>query len=275
MKTLYVSDLDGTLLRSDETTSDFTNKTINELVSRGMLFSYATARSYVTSRRVTKGIDAKIPLIVYNGAFVIDNASGKLLLSNFFGDNVKSLLDDLVENNIYPIVYSFFDGIERFSYVYDKCTKGMKDFIITRKGDQRDNPVNAVSDLYCGDIFYITCIDDEYQLAPFYEKYRNQYHCVFQRDIYSNEQWLEFMPQAASKSNAINQLKDHLRCDRIVVFGDGKNDIDMFSLADECYAVENAVDELKSIATAVIPQNNDDGVAKWLLENYNPTLSEN
>lgn len=274
MKTLYVSDLDGTLLRSDETTSDFTNKTINELVSRGMLFSYATARSYVTSRKVTKGIDAKIPLIVYNGAFVIDNASGKLLLSNFFGDNVKSLLDDLVENNIYPIVYSFFDGIERFSYVYDKCTKGMKDFIITRKGDQRDNPVNAVSDLYCGDIFYITCIDDEYQLAPFYEKYRNQYHCVFQRDIYSNEQWLEFMPQAASKSNAINQLKDHLRCDRIVVFGDGKNDIDMFSLADECYAVENAVDELKSIATAVIPQNNDDGVAKWLLENYNPALSK-
>ena len=64
MKTLYVSDLDGTLLRSDETTSDFTNKTINELISRGMLFSYATARSYVTSRQVTKGIDARIPLIV-------------------------------------------------------------------------------------------------------------------------------------------------------------------------------------------------------------------
>lgn len=275
MKTLYVSDLDGTLLRSDETTSDFTNKTINELVSRGMLFSYATARSHVTSRKATKGIDAKIPLIVYNGAFVIDNASGKLLLSNFFGDDVKSLLDDLVENNIYPIVYSFLDGIERFSYICDKCAKGTRDFIITRKGDQRDNPVDAVSELYSGDIFYISCIDDESKLAPFYENYKNQYHCVFQRDIYSNEQWLEFMPQAASKSNAIKQLKDHLRYDRLIVFGDGKNDIDMFSIADECYAVENAVDELKSIATAVIPQNNEDGVAKWLLENYNPTLSEN
>ena len=274
MKTLYVSDLDGTLLRSDETTSDFTNKTINELVSRGMLFSYATARSYVTSRQVTNGIDARIPLIVYNGAFVIDNTSGKLLLSNFFGDDVKSLLDDLVENNIYPIVYSFLDEAERFSYIYDNCTEGMRDFIRTRKGDQRDNPVNAVSDLYCGDIFYITCIDDEDKLAAFYEKYKNQYHCVFQRDIYSNEQWLEFMPQAASKSNAIKQLKDHLRCDRLIVFGDGKNDIDMFNLSDECYAVENAVDELKSIATAVIHQNNDDGVAKWLLENYNTVLSK-
>jgi len=32
MKTLYVSDLDGTLLHSDETLSPFTIQTINELV---------------------------------------------------------------------------------------------------------------------------------------------------------------------------------------------------------------------------------------------------
>lgn len=274
MKTLYISDLDGTLLRSNETISDFTNVTINELVARGMLFSYATARSYVTSKKVTKGIEAKIPLIVYNGAFVIDNATEEILLSNFFGDDIKSLLDDLLEYNIYPIVYSFLDGVEKFSYVYDKCNKGSRDFISTRKGDRRDNPVNSVSELYCGDIFYITCIGDEKILSSFYEKYRNQYHCIFQRDIYSDEQWLEFMPQTASKANAIKQLKDYLHCDRVVVFGDGKNDIDVFSVADECYAVENAVEDLKSIATAVISQNNDDGVAKWLLENYNPTLRE-
>ena len=38
MKTLYVSDLDGTLLRRDKTVSDFTVKTINELTAQGMLF---------------------------------------------------------------------------------------------------------------------------------------------------------------------------------------------------------------------------------------------
>lgn len=32
MKTLYVSDLDGTLLRSDETLSPFTCRTIHDLV---------------------------------------------------------------------------------------------------------------------------------------------------------------------------------------------------------------------------------------------------
>jgi hydroxymethylpyrimidine pyrophosphatase-like HAD family hydrolase len=74
------------------------------------------------------------------------------------------------------------------------------------------------------------------------------------------------MPLAASKSNAIRQLKAMLGCDRLVVFGDGKNDIDMFQLADESYAVENAAPELKAIATGVIGSNNDDSVAHWLLE---------
>lgn len=38
-KTLYVSDLDGTLLRSNETTSEYTNSVINILTERGMIFT--------------------------------------------------------------------------------------------------------------------------------------------------------------------------------------------------------------------------------------------
>ena len=44
-KTLYVSDLDGTLLRPDATVSAFTAETLRALTAEGMLFSYATARS--------------------------------------------------------------------------------------------------------------------------------------------------------------------------------------------------------------------------------------
>ena len=53
----------------------------------------------------------------------------------------------------------------------------------------------------------------------------------------------------------------------MVVFGDGKNDMDMFEMADECYAVENAAEELKAIATGVIGKNDEDAVARWLLKN--------
>ena len=56
--------------------------------------------------------------------------------------------------------------------------------------------------------------------------------CVFQEDIYTKHQWLEIMPKAASKARAVLQLKEHLGCDRLVVFGDQKNDIDMSSCYD-------------------------------------------
>lgn len=268
MKTLYVSDLDGTLLRSDEITSKYTNRVINSLTDKGMIFSYATARSFITAQKVTKGLTAKIPLIVYNGAFVIDNISEKILIENFFDNDVDNLLEDLFHNEVYPIVYAFIHDAEKFSFVPELCTQGMNFFINSRKGDIRTNAVETVNDLRSGKIFYITCIDEPKKLEPLYKKYQNDFHCVYQKDIYSKAQWLEFMPKETSKANAIKQLQALMMCDRLVVFGDGKNDIDMFQLADEGYAVQNAVDELKSIATGIIENNDSDGVAKWLEQNY-------
>jgi len=125
-----------------------------------------------------------------------------------------------------------------------------------------------LSELKQGNIFYITCIDEPEKLRPLYNKYKDKYHCVYQRDIYTNEQWLEIMPLEASKANAIKQLQGMLDCEKLVVFGDGKNVIDMFQIADESYAVANAHENLKRYATKVILSNDEDGVAKWLEENY-------
>lgn len=263
MKTLYVSDLDGTLLRSNETTSEYTNNVINNLTDRGMIFSYATARSFITAKKVTKGINAKIPVIVYNGAFVMDNVTEDILIANYFDKSVYEVLDELFANKIYPIVYAYIEGKEKFSFVAELCTVGMKKFINSRKGDIRTNAVNATADLKSGDIFYITCIDEPEKLKPIYDKYKERFHCVYQTDIYTKEQWLEIMPLEASKSNAIKQLQSLLECENLVVFGDGKNDIDMFELADESYAVQNAHEDLKKYATAIISSNDEDGVAKW------------
>jgi len=268
MRKLYVSDLDGTLLRSDQATSDYTNQVINTLVDKGMLFSYATARSLITAKKVTMGIQAKIPLIVYNGAFVIDNVTEEILIANYFDDTVFTLLDDLFNNNIYPIVYSYIKGSEKFSFVPELCTKGMNKFIESRNGDVRTNAVSSLAELKLGNVFYITCIDDSEKLKPLYNKYKDTYHCVFQTDIYTKDKWLEIMPIEASKSNAIKQLQTMLGCEKLIAFGDGINDIDMFQIADESYAVANAHEELKKHATAVIASNDEDGVAKWLEENF-------
>ena len=234
MKTLYLSDLDGTLLNSSQRTSEYTNKVINELVNHGMIFSYATARSWSTASKVTSGINVSLPAIVYNGAFVVDSVTNKRLISSFFGKDVNGII-------------------------------GMADFEESRKGDRRTNPVRSAEELFKGDIFYLACIDEYERLLPLYEKYKNAYHCIFQRDIYSKEQWLEIMPLATSKSSAARRLKKQLGCEKLVVFGDALNDKDLFECADEAYAVANAASELKERATAVIDSNDNDGVAKWLL----------
>lgn len=270
-KILYVSDLDGTLLKGDGTLSDFTLNTINSLVSQGLLFSYATARSYATSSIVTKGLRENIPVIVYNGTFILENGTKKLLLSNAFEkSDALRILHELLDGGIFPIVYAFIDGEEKFSYIPHSTTEG---FLNMRRGDGRDRPVNAVRELQVGKIFHFTCIDSPEKLLPLYEKFKDEFPCVYYREAYSGEWWLEIQPKAATKANAVLELKKLLGCDKTICFGDGKNDMSMFEIADECYAVENADAELKNAATAVIDKNENDGVAKWLLKNASPLLT--
>ena len=75
------------------------------------------------------------------------------------------------------------------------------------------------------------------------------------------------MPKTVSKGNAILKLKNILGCDKIIAFGDAENDIAMFEIADECYVVKNGSENLKKIADGIIESNEEDGVAKWLIEN--------
>ena len=143
---LYISDLDGTLLGSNQMTSAYTNQVINRMTERGILFSYATARSIHTARIVTEGLNAKIPLILYNGVFIMDNQSGEIINANYFDDGVYSLLEDLFSQNVYPTIYSMLDGKERFSNIPEKSSEGTLEFIASRN-DSRKRMVSTENEL--------------------------------------------------------------------------------------------------------------------------------
>lgn len=269
-KILYVTDLDGTLLNRNDRINPESIKIINDLVAQGLMFTYATARSLVSASVVTEGLSTNIPVIAYNGAFIFQAATGEILSKEKFSeaemDEVRCVLDRF---NISPLIYSFIDGVEKVSWIIAKENEGIRRYLDSRKGDKRLHPVERKEELYQGDMFYFTCIGEKEGLWPIYDIFSkdDRYHCTIQQELYRPEFWCEIMPALATKAHAISKLKKIWDCDKIVSFGDAINDIPMFEISDEAYAVENAVEELKALATGIIDSNENDGVAKWLKEN--------
>ena len=268
-KTLYVTDLDGTLLNTQDRISPFSIRVINELVEKGMLFTYATARSLVSASKVTQGLSTNIPVIAYNGAFILQPSTGAILYQvKFTKDECAFVREVLNRYRISPLVYSYVGGVERVSWIPEYENDGVRRYLNARQGDRRFRAVMGQDILYEGDMFYFTCIGEKEELAPVHDLFSkdSRYRCTLQQELYRPEYWCEIMPAPASKANAIRKLKEMWGCTRVVSFGDAINDMPMFEISDECYAVENAVDELKAAADGVIQSNEDDGVARWLMQ---------
>ena len=269
-KTLYVTDLDGTLLNRRERVSPYSIRTINALVDRGMLFTYATARSLVSASKVTEGLSTNIPVIAYNGAFIFQPSTGEILSGELFTAGERNRVKEVLDRyRISPLVYAFIDGIERVSWIPQHENDGIRRYLRMRQGDRRFRPVRTEDLLYQGETFYYTCIGGKDELQPVYDAFSGdcRYRCTLQQELYRPEYWCEIMPARASKANAIRKLKQMWGCSRIVSFGDAVNDLPMFEISDACYAVANAVEAVKAAATGVIGSNEDDGVARWLAQN--------
>ena len=269
MRVLYVSDLDGTLLNTQDAISPYSIDVINRLVEEGMLFTYATARSLISASVVTKGLNSRIPVIAYNGAFLFEPETGKILASEGFSREERLYVREvLTAHEQSPVVYSFVDGTEKVSWDISCENDGKKRYFSNRTGDRRLRPLENEQGLYDGEIFYYTCIGEKSDLEQIYKVFSNdeRYACTLQQELYRPEYWFEIMPRKATKYDAILKLKELLHCDKVISFGDSINDIPMFRISDECYAVANAADSLKEIATGVILDNNSDSVAKWLEE---------
>ena len=270
-KTLYVTDLDGTLLNREDCVSPFSISTINGLVEKGMLFTYATARSLVSASKVTRGLSARIPVIAYNGAFILQPSTGEILAREGFTEEERQHVREVLESRrISPLVYSFVEGAEKVSWIPAHENEGVRRYLSLRQGDPRLRAVAAAEALYAGEMFYFTCIGEKEELQPVYELFAgdSRYRCTLQQELYRPEYWCEIMPARASKANAIRRLKEMWDCTRVVSFGDAVNDLPMFEISDECYAVSNAVEELKAAATGIIESNEEDGVARWLLRRF-------
>ncbi len=278
MKTLYITDLDGTLLNSKAELTEKTKSLLSKAINRGALFTVATARTFATVLQMFSDVKLKLPLVLMNGVMIFDTEENRILSCNCLDDDrFTEIFEIYNKHGVYPLVYRNKDKyleIEYYStdnpyqmkYVNARAEKSGKEFIYSPEFSYDGK----------GEVIYIVTLDTYDRILPLYEDISNVtgISSVFYRDNYTDCYFLEIFADKTSKGTAMEEVKKLIGAERTIAFGDNLNDMEMFKYADEAYAVENACDELKRAATSVIGTNDDDAVAKFILENYLENLNE-
>ena len=270
--TLYVSDLDGTLLKNNATLSERTVSTLNRLMAQGVKFSYATARSFASASPILKELHITCPAVIFNGVFVVDPVTGKRLVENVPDEAALSLaVEFFTENRLAPLVYSFVGGKERVSYLESRYDE-VKSYVDSRKGDPRLRPVKGYKQLFAGKMFYFTMLDYKGDIPALYERFsrENGFTLNITPDTYDNSVWYEICSSSASEAAAVMQTMRLTGADELVCFGDNRNDISMILTADVGVAVSNAHEELIANADMVTGSNEEDAVAEFIAARERP-----
>ena len=269
MKTLYISDLDGTLLNENAELTQFTKDTINRFTQNGGQFSIATARTLDTVLYLIDGLNITVPIILLNGVSIYNTVKNKYeKIEIILRNSAANLFDLLAEHNITGFTYALENG--DVTHFYENLdAPHRKKFHDERvdKYNRNYTQVSSFSKLLDRDVIYFSTCDKYEKLTQICEfiKKDDNLHIEFYRDIYWTDFWyLEVCSANASKYNAVKYLREKYGFNHIVCFGDNLNDLPMFRASDEKYAVANAKNEVKAEATGIIGDNNKNGVAEFI-----------
>ncbi len=271
MATLFVSDLDGTLLGPDRKVSPESVRLLNESISKGAMFSVATARTPATVGPLMKDVDCSLPLIVMTGAAIWDRKSNIYHHASFHSESTASRLANLYrKHGLSSFVYTLGDDnvihiyhigsmspLER-EFMEERLNTPYKIFHIPDDGNS-ELPTHLDKVL----LFYSMRPTEE--VKPVYDEIKDSddLRAVFYHDMYGEDiALMEVFGPEASKANAVRVLSEMVGADRIVAYGDNVNDLPILEVAEDAVAVENAVDEVKAIADRIIGPNSEDSVAK-------------
>jgi Cof subfamily protein (haloacid dehalogenase superfamily) len=277
MNTLYVSDLDGTLLCSAACLSDASHTALQAMLADGLPFAVASARSVVSMRPALSGLELKLPVIELNGAFVSDLGTGRHEIVNALPRELAADIYEAVAAFGCTPVIATFDGAADCLYHAQITNAGVRHYIEDRRRhrDERLRHCGSLADALADQVVSITLIDEEARLAELDLALRARHGPNIETHLFENIYspgwyWLQVHDPRATKAQGVQTLVElcDLSAEELVVFGDHLNDVGMFGIAHCAVAVENAHPTLKRLATHVIGSNEDDSVVKFIREHW-------
>lgn len=286
---LIASDMDGTLLSSHLSISDFNKEVIEKARSMGIEFVVATGRSYTEARPVLKesGIDCE--MITGNGAQVFDEHEQISYTVSLEKQTVVDIIKILSEHNLYfelmttEGVYSNSreQRIENIATMLAENIPGVTYKIaIAMAASHLDSlPVEYVDD-------YMTLVNNEQleilkiitfsqhgpkKLDPISDLITNLGSVCVTSSFPNN---LEINHENATKGHAVAKLAKEkgISMDEVLTIGDNFNDVSMLRIAGVSFAMGNAEPGVKKVAKYETDSNADDGVGKAILRAIDENL---
>jgi len=270
---LIATDMDGTILDSQGLLDlPRLEKILDRLEEKGIRFVIATGNEIHRVRQLLGHLTDRVVLIVANGAKIFEN--NQLI-------QVETWDDELVEKAL-----TFFKGQEcQNQFVITSMNGGfVKEGTIFTQLDKFMTPemielfyqrMNFVEELHpelFGGVLKMSLVVGEDRMDQVQEDF-NQVFNGYVQAVSSGYGCLDIIQDGIHKAWALQELlkRWNIKPEEIMAFGDSKNDVEMLELAGIAYAMENADEKAKAVATDIAPANSQGGVYQviegWLDKN--------
>lgn len=254
---LLVSDLDGTLLTSDNRLTPRIKEQIDRFERRGGKFTIATGRSLMESRSFIEELNLRYPVILYNGAMLYFPKEEKTqLFKTLDRAIVERLFADIIELNA-GFEFLLFSPLNIYAYhiteeKYERLAElGVHPIPITSLSQIEEELVK---------LQIIGSQRNGKALNSFVNHHPMKELCEI---VQSHHYYFEIVPKGVSKGDALKKVSEILNVSiqETVTIGDQCNDISMLQIAGLPVAPSNAHPLVKKVAVHQVPTNDDEGVA--------------
>lgn len=263
MVRLIVTDVDGTLVKDGGSVESFNPAyydVIRKLHDRGITFTVCSGRQLVSLQKLFYPVKDLVYFIVDGGSMVFyqDECIHSEILP-------KEICNELIDDaRRIPQCDIMVCGLKR-AYASSADSEMYRWMVnaygydIQAVGDVKTNVPDEVVKI---SLYHHNMV--EKLTAPWF---RPRWEGRVRLNI-AGIQWLDCVPMASGKGSAVAFVQNRLRISReeTVAFGDNQNDIDMLQQAGRGFAVENARDELKQVATDLCGSCYEDGVLRKLIQ---------
>lgn len=266
---VIATDMDGTLLDSrGQLDLPRLEKILNRLDQRGVRFVIATGNEVHRMRQLLGHLAERVVLVVANGARIFEH--NKLLQAQTWDD---AMVDRVLghfkgrECQDQFVVTGMNGGFVKKGTIFTELDKFMTSEMI-EKLYQRMHFVDEFDSSLFGGVLKMSMVVGEERSDAVLQEINDLFDGQI-RAVSSGYGCIDILQTGIHKAWGLEELLKRwgLKSEQIMAFGDSENDIEMLKLAGISYAMENAEEIVKEVATGVAPANSQAGVYQ-VLENW-------